>query len=107
VIVPFTRTQVTHAPRTEEANRLSPEQGAALHDCYGISDADRFPREARLDGAWEIVVAAEQKMTAQQPSTAWQQWLSNMRGHNEALRSATAAAKRQRRSAQTTARRTT
>jgi len=51
VIVPVTRTQVTHTPHTEEANRLSPEQGAALYDYYGISDTDRPTTEARLDGA--------------------------------------------------------
>jgi hypothetical protein len=85
VIVPFTRTQVTHAPHTEEASRLSPEQGAALYDYYGISDADRSPSEERLDGAWELVVAAEQKLTAQL-SRASKQWLANMRGHNNEQR---------------------
>jgi hypothetical protein len=99
VVVPFTRAQVKHAPHTEEASRLSPEQGAALYDYYGIGDADRSPDGAQLDGAWEMVVAAEQKLTAQL-SRAWRQWLANTRGHNDSARSETAAAKRQRRSAQ-------
>jgi hypothetical protein len=85
VIVPFTRTKVTHAPHTEEANRLSPEQGAALYDYYGISDADPSPSEERDDGAWEMVVAAERKLTAQL-SSASKQWLTNMRGHNHEQR---------------------
>ncbi len=92
VIVPFTRRQVTHAPHTEETSRLSSEQGAALYDYYGISEADRSPNEAPLDGAWEMAVAAEQKLTAEL-SRAWQQWLSHMRGHNVTARSTTAADK--------------
>lgn len=79
VIVPFTRAQVTHAPYTEETNRLSPEQGAALYDYYGISAADRSSSEDPLDGAWEMAVAAEQRLTAQLSRT-WQQWRSNMSG---------------------------
>ena len=99
VIVPFTRTQVTHAPHIEEASRLSPEQGAALYDYYGVSDADRTPSGTSLDGAWEMAVAAEHKVTAQL-SRAWRRWLSNMRGHTETARSATAAVQRQQSSAQ-------
>jgi hypothetical protein len=98
VVVPFTMAQVKHAPHAEEASRLSHEQGAALYDYNGISEADRSPGEARLNGAWEMVVAAEQKLTAQL-SRAWRQWLSDLRGRNEAARSATATASRQRRSA--------
>jgi PRC-barrel domain len=98
VIVPFTRAQVTHAPHNEQGRRLSSEQEAALYDYYGISKADRSPSEARPVGAWEMVVAAEQKLTVQL-SHAWQQWLSDLRGRSEAARSATPPASRQRRSA--------
>jgi hypothetical protein len=95
VIVPFTRAQVTHAPHIEEASRLSPEQGAALYTYYGISDANHSPSEVPLGRAWEIVVAAEQRLTAQ-ISQAWRQWLSNMRGHTETARSAPTVDKRPR-----------
>ena len=81
VIVPFTRTQVMHAPYAEQASRLSPEQGAALYAYYGVSDVDRFPGETRLDGAWETVSTTEQKLSSQRSHT-WQQWLANMRGRS-------------------------
>lgn len=95
VIVPFTRAQVRHAPRIEEASRLSPEQGAALYIYYGIRDANHSPSEVPLDGAWEMVVAAEQRLTAQL-SRAWQQWLSNIRGRIETAQSAAKVDKRPR-----------
>ncbi len=99
VIVPFTRTQVTRAPHIQHGNRLSPDQGAALYDYYGVADADRGPAVAPPDSAWEKVIDAEQKLTTQL-SRAWQQWLSNMRGDREATRSTSAADKNPARSNQ-------
>jgi hypothetical protein len=58
VIVPFTKTEVTDAPWTREASRLSPEQGAALYDHYGIRDAGLSSTEARLDGAGQLIDVA-------------------------------------------------
>ena len=92
VIVPFTRTQVTRAPHVQRGSRLSPDQGAALYDYYGIADSDRGTNEASPHSAWEKAIDAEQKLSTQL-SRLWHQWLSNLRGHSETTRSASAAEK--------------
>lgn len=90
VIVPFTKAQFTAAPRTQEASWLSPEQGAALYDHYGINEADRRPEDVRLERAGQRVVAGEQRL-ADQISGFWLRRLSDMRGHNKTPPGATTA----------------
>jgi hypothetical protein len=80
VVVPFTKTQFAQAPRTHEAGRLSPEQGAALYDHYGINEFDRRPADVRLDGAGQTMVAGEQRLASRPNVRFWLRLLSDMRG---------------------------
>ena len=82
VVVPFTKTQFADAPQTERASRLSPEQGAALYDYYGVHEAHRRQGDVRLERAGQTAVVRERRL-AKQISRLWVRLLSGMRGHNK------------------------
>jgi hypothetical protein len=82
VIVPFTKAQVADCPKTPEVGRLSPEQGAALYDHYGVHRADRGPSEVPIDRTGGVVVVVTHGPT-ERLARVWRQWLSDARGHHQ------------------------
>jgi hypothetical protein len=84
VIVAVAKSQCTDAPRTQEASRLSDDQGAALYRHYGIDEADQRAGELRLGGLGQRLIAGEQRL-ASQISRFWLRRSSVMRGDDETV----------------------